>query len=123
MPSIQEHVAKAKHNEQFLEQLPKISTQFPDWLVVGAFYTALHYVDACLALRSLHPPTHHLRSGYVARIRDLRTIYPEYRTLEDTSRDARYTHNPMTDQHVMSSLEISRKIKQHILPLLPANAI
>lgn len=123
MPSVQEHISKARHNEQFLDQLPKLSTPFPDWMISGAFYTALHYVDACLAGRDIHPLTHHLRSGYVGRLRELRAIYPDYRALEDVSRDARYTNNPMTAQHVTSSLQISSKIKNHVLPLLPSGTI
>ncbi len=118
MPSFDDHIDKAHHNEQLIAPLSHAQSSFPDWVVVGAFYAALHYVDACLALRNIHPPTHHQRSGYVARVRDLKSVYPDYRTLEDVSRDARYTNNPVSPVAVTSSLENLKKIQSHLLPIL-----
>lgn len=123
MPSLPDHVAKARHNESFIGQLGQPPAQFPDWAVIGAFYAALHYVDAYLSLRNIHPPTHHQRSGYVARMRDLRGVYPDYRTLEDTSRDARYTNNPVSPGNVASSLQNFGKVKAHVLPLLSTGTV
>ncbi len=99
--------------------MAQLQSRFPDWTVVGTFYAALHYVDAYFALRQFHPPTHHQRSAYLARMREVRTVYPEYRMLEDISRDARYTNQPITPEHVTSSVQTFRRIKTRILPLLP----
>ena len=118
MPIVQEHIAKAKHNEEFIVDVPKLSHPFLDWTVVGVFYAALHYVDACLAKRDIHPTSHVLRSGYVARIGEIKAIYPDYRSLEDVSRDARYTDTPITDHHVSNALQTLQKIKSQLLPLL-----
>ena len=123
MPSLQDHIAKASHNETFITQLGQLPTQFPDWAMIATFYAALHYVDAVLSLRNLHPPTHHQRSSYVARMRPLRSIYPDYRTLEDTSRDARYTNNPVSPTSVTSNLQHFNLIKEHVRPLLPAGTV
>lgn len=116
MPHLNEHVQKAEHNEEFVQKIP---TSCQDWAVAGTFYAALHYVDAYLSLKNLHPTAHPLRSRFVASIHDLRVIYPDYRILEDVSRDARYHCTPITDSHLTSATQLLQKIKKQILPLLP----
>jgi hypothetical protein len=41
-----DHKAQAAHNEQFVRFLSPVNTQYPDWVATGAFYTALHCVNA-----------------------------------------------------------------------------
>ncbi len=61
-----------------------------------AFYSALHWVDAFLARSSVHPQSHTERDTYVWRSQ-LRTIYDQYRTLSDRSREARYDVRAFAD--------------------------
>jgi hypothetical protein len=44
--SYAEHKSQAIHNEQFVNSLSPPNTQYPDWVATGAFYMALHCVDA-----------------------------------------------------------------------------
>jgi hypothetical protein len=50
MPSYEEHIMQAEHNEEmlaFLEEHDK-HIYFSDWYVTTAFYTALHYYEAMI---------------------------------------------------------------------------
>jgi hypothetical protein len=54
------------------------------------FYAALHYVDAYLAGKNMHPLSHEQRDREVENNGSLSGIYPDYRRLKDLSRAARY---------------------------------
>lgn len=41
------HKAKAQHNFDFVQSLSPTTPRYPDWVVIGSFYTALHCVCAC----------------------------------------------------------------------------
>jgi hypothetical protein len=88
MPSREDHLRQAQHNREFSESLDPAS--YPDWLATGLFYTALHYIDAFLATKSIHPGKHDVRDRCVARVQELRPLHDHYRALKDSSRTARY---------------------------------
>lgn len=86
MPTRDEHLRQAERNEQFLNSIN--SSLFPEWRVVIMFYISLHYVDAFLAQRAIHPRTHGDRLIQVRST--LRTVFFDYRRLLGRSEDARY---------------------------------
>ena len=88
MPSRDDHLRQAQHNLEFSESLDPAS--YPDWLATGLFYTALHYIDAFLATKGIHPGKHDVRDRYVERVQELKPLYDHYRALKDSSRTARY---------------------------------
>lgn len=92
MPSRDEHLRQAQHNFEFSQSLD--SSKYSDWVATGLFYTALHYVDAFLATKWIHPGRHDLRDEYVARIAELRLISDFYWALKNGSRNARYNTPP-----------------------------
>ena len=69
MPSEQEHMDKARHNEAFVQSLGIPTTTFLDWAVTGIFYAALHYVEAFLATQRVHSPSHRSRDAVFGRFR------------------------------------------------------
>lgn len=87
MPSKEDHLARARHNEFFVS-----STENPffDWKLTGIFYSALHYVDAYLATLNIHPPSHALRLMQFEVNAKLKPIRRDYRDLLNESRTARY---------------------------------
>lgn len=87
MPNKAEHRTRAEHDE-FLVQ--NIDNPFFDWKVTGTFYSALHYVDAYLAIQNIHPPTHAIRLGLVRTDPKLKPVSMDYRDLLNESRTARY---------------------------------
>ena len=45
MPSGSDHIAQAKHNEEFALSL-KSNLTYKDWIITVCFYAALHYVES-----------------------------------------------------------------------------
>lgn len=90
MPQKAEHLRQASKNEGFFESFHLDSTPYLDWVVTGVFYSALHYVDAYLASKSIDPRSHEERHAYVSREANLRFVEAEYLKLENQSRLARY---------------------------------
>ena len=118
MPSAEEHCAKAKHDERFVAALA--ATTFPDWRATGVFYAALHYVDAFLATRGIHPPDHRARDSYVGLEPQLVAIYAAYRRLKRDSEDARYRLTAFSGQHIMErTLPALERVKEHLRRAVP----
>jgi hypothetical protein len=68
LPSCQEHLAQAIHNETLAALIVRVSPRHADWAVVAAFYAALHYAEAYLACRGLHSPSHAARAQSLKRL-------------------------------------------------------
>ncbi len=88
MPTWNEHLQKALHNEELLAFLATASPVYADWQIVLLFYTCLHYADGALAQWHIHPLSHVERTNAV-QVR-FPTIFLEYRVLRDLSQEARY---------------------------------
>ena len=91
MPTFEEHRQKceiAKSTQLALQAVD--SSEYADWIVIAAFYQALHWVDAFFALDDYHPRRHGERKGAVEKHRDLEKIGDSYTRLYDASIDARY---------------------------------
>ena len=50
-PLYSAHKQQALHNYNFVQSLSPTNPQFPDWLITGLFYMALHCVNAHAAKR------------------------------------------------------------------------
>ncbi len=118
MPDCAEHIQKAKHNEDFYASLDLDSTDYRDWIVVGVFYAALHFVAAYLAQQNCHPASHPVTDKYFSRVRVLRQIYRPYRTLKDDRRDASYGMREFTSDEIRSDIfPHLESIKAHLSTL------
>jgi len=109
MPSREDHINKARHNEQFCSSFDLNRTPFLDWVVNGIFYSALHYLDSFFAIKGKHPGDHQERIRLIRTERDLgRTFFQLYRPLKDDSEEGRYNMRAFTPD----------EIREHIMPLL-----
>jgi hypothetical protein len=90
VPSRADHIARAEENEAFAKSLDQAKPLYVDWGITVLFYSALHYVDAYLAIKPLHPPNHDARDTAIQNNGSLSPIYKDYRRLKDQSRAARY---------------------------------
>ena len=91
MPTFEEHRQKcdsAKFAQLALQAAD--SSEQADWIIIAAFYQALHWVDAFFALDNYHPGGHNRRKNAVYRYEDLRPIRDSYTRLYDASITARY---------------------------------
>jgi uncharacterized protein (UPF0332 family) len=112
MPTKAQHIQKAEHNEQFSNSL--IATVYTDWAVTGYFYSALHYVDAYLSTKGIHPIMHTQRDNKAKRALPIK-IWGAYRYLKDASRDTRYDMKSFNEPEINSDiLPEFEKVKNHI---------
>lgn len=121
MPNDQVHRSKRSIAEDAQLALKNAPNDHPDWIVITAFYQALHWVDAFLAKTQRHPSNHGNRNWEVRNDADLKVIKKNYKRLYDASRSARY--DPKTYKNkpneVKRLLEIDLKsVISHIKPLI-----
>lgn len=87
MPSADQHRNKADRNRDFLNSIDR--DQFPDWVAVVAFYTAVHLVERLRAKAGDGDSTSHEdRLNYVQH--RLQEIHSPYQILQNVSMLARY---------------------------------
>ena len=122
MPTEDEHFAQAEKNERLCQLLS--SPGFPgetfhDWQVTTLFYSALHYVDAVLANKSLSAGNHRLRGGHVANLAELKPITSKYLNLHLRSENARYHLTSFPREEVERiERDVFRPLKAHLCTLL-----
>ena len=110
MPTLEEHLQKcdaAKSAQLTLQAADP--NEHADWIVITAFYQALHWVDAFFALYDYHPAAHGMsydeeedvtdpgRNEAIRKHRDLRPIRHSYFNLYDASIAARYEPGTFED--------------------------
>ena len=114
---VEEHVAKARHNEEFLDQCDLPNSDFLDWAVTVISYSALHYVDAFLAHNfGAHPKDHRERSSHIYQQSALRLhIRDGFEDLKNDGVDARYTSRVFTTQEVTDDIRpLLEEIKNYV---------
>jgi len=115
LPTKAEHKAKAEHNEYFVSTL---GNPFFDWQVTALFYSALHYIQAYFVAKGINPPpsTHTMRNNHVSNDPTLRTIYVDYRELQNESRSSRYGVTPPSQNDVQRLMGNLNTIKGVVGP-------
>jgi pantothenate synthetase len=88
-----EHVGKARENEGFARSLDATILCSLEWAVTVNFYAALHYVQAYFAAQKISFKQHTNRATAIARDARLKTVYQDYREMQDASEAARYEVN------------------------------
>lgn len=122
MLSSDDHLSKAKHNEEFYSSLDLDTTSFLDWAVNGIFYSALHYVDSYFALSGDHPGDHGERFRLIRTNSRLGQNFfiNLYRPLKDDSEEGRYDVRIFTPDEVRNDIiPLLEAIKQHLKHYIP----
>ncbi len=82
------HHKKWMHNRKFLSA---IDDEFSDWMVVVAFYTALHAIEALFAHDGVTESIdHYSRNQILKGYKRYDQIWRHYRPLRDAAQAARY---------------------------------
>lgn len=115
MPSSIDHLRRARNNERFFRALPIDTTPYPDWILVGAFLSALHLVEAVLVDKGTIARDHQSRNMLISRDPDLRLISSPYRKLKKHNEFARYELVAYPPPIIRGTiLPLFTQIKQHI---------
>lgn len=120
MPTKEQHIEQANHDDQFWNSLNPGNTQYIDWVVCVIFYEAVHWIEAFLATKGLHPRTHVTRQVSMLHYSyELGPILDDFKYLKNDSENARYRcyKHPLSD---VQSYIIPRiiNIREHIKPKL-----
>jgi hypothetical protein len=120
MPSRDAHLSQASHNEALLEAIDR--TAYSDWAMTIAFYAALQYVDAWLAVQGTDDPgSHDVRDQEIHADPQLVPISRLYFRLKNRSRNARYHAARFTPTEVARAIaDDLGGIRRHITGLLRA---
>lgn len=119
MPQKHEHVAKAKHDEEFVNSLDLSTTPYLDWAITALFYAALHYVEAYFASMKRHSPDHRTRDSAIQRDSRIRALYNDYSELKNFSINARYYVTTFSPRDVtVDLLPRLANIRTRITPML-----
>lgn len=120
MPSADEHLTKARHNEEFLAGFELDSSLYLDWYVVVLFYSALHYVD-CYIRRSYNSTNmrHRERNKFISQEKNLKRVDSEYGALFGAAWNARYALTKFDKTQIEKQLRPRfEKVRDHVLKLI-----
>lgn len=122
MSNIKEYSDKYKHNEDFVEYLNQ-TDKFPDWTIVGIFYSALHYMNLFLTKKydvDINSISSHVKRNKFINDNCSENISRQYNILYNISRTARYQYIDVSNQ-----LEFTRscykKLKEYCVAEIPRN--
>ena len=118
MPDRDEHLAKATHDEAFVDSFDINTTVFLDWVVTPLFYAALHYFEAYLATQGKHSLDHRTRDSTVLRTPALRPLFRDFGELKNLSISARYSMTAFSPADIHTLKGRLSTIKTHVTALL-----
>lgn len=116
MPSKDEHLAQAAHNEKFASSIPDWPhSEHRDWVLTALFYAALHLVDARLDRYGIHPLSHARRERCLETLADFKNVKRQYYDLQHGSENARYglvipSAKDLTDLYLLRLNHIKKEI-------------
>ena len=121
--NLDQHIAKARRNWNFLSELGRLDRTFPEWSTVALHYCALHLIDAYLhGNGSDHGGTHgeraRLLGGMVRARRMTVSTRDAYFRLASRSRVARYTAEELTAAEFTALVRDFRRIEAEVAPRL-----
>lgn len=113
MTDQQNHIRQWEHNRRFVAT---ISAEFPDWIITGIFYVALHAVDSLLAYDHVSGVTSHQgRNRVLFETNRYTQIRKHYIPLYDLARTVRYLADP---QAWLPADQIAQNvIRRYLYPL------
>lgn len=121
MPTRNDHITKARHNEHFFLSFDIDTTPFLDWVVNGVFYAATHYLDSYFANKGKHPSDHRTRNDLIWAEPNLgRSFFHLYRPLKDDSEEGRYNMRTFTPDEIRRDvMPLLNNIKTHLKRYIP----
>jgi hypothetical protein len=105
----EEHIRKIGENTIFLDSIDNAVVGALGWSITVLFYNALHYVEAYFVTRGHGFNNHFSRASAIQNDPVIRSLYADYRDLENLSREARYDvsyFNAGDMRHATSSFEL-----------------
>lgn len=105
---------KFKYNEEFVNFL-KEKGKYPDWAIIGIFYSALHYMNLFLSTQynvDIDTINSHIKRNATIANKCSSNISKQYNKLYDMSRTARYQYIDMSNQ-LNYAVSCYKKLKEY----------
>lgn len=106
MPSLGQHIGRARANARLLNAWTAEGLPHPEWAITVAFYTAVHLVEAHFAAQGVDNQDHGERWRAIARDRQLAGIRRAYTRLYYSSVEARYGGDPIAPSDAQQVLQM-----------------
>lgn len=112
------HLSKAAHNEKFFNSFDADKSDFRDWIVVGIFYSVLHYYESYFADANKHSRDHNVSDEWISQDEKISDTYFDYRELKEYRWQASYASKIFSSQDIKNNiLPKFGNIKQKILKI------
>lgn len=121
MPKKETHVDQANHNKDFWISVVGSSNLYFDWVVIGMFYEAVHWIEAFLATKNMHSSSHRQRFQTMARLPETRgdlALIADYDFLRIDSENARYWGHKPTVSEIENLKPLIKRIRTTLTALL-----
>lgn len=118
MPPRDSHIDQAEHNHEFWNSLNR--TNYPDWVIIGMFYEAVHWIEAQLAVLGYHSRSHNQRATNLVdpSFSGVPNLIRDYGILRVESENVRYFAHKSTVSQVTSLRPIAERIRLGMQTLL-----
>jgi hypothetical protein len=113
-----EHLRKAQNNKAFAQSIKATDPTSIGWVLVAAFYSALHFVDAFGEKYNTHFSSHAQRNEEVQKNPQLVKLRDDYRDLCTLGWNARYTNQNYGIKEHKQALESLAVVESAIRTLL-----
>ena len=123
MPDFDAHVQAAKKHFDCLSLLKPQVQQHPEWVVISAFYTAVHLVESVFACENTphHSDSHHDRNDRLKTILEYEQLNIHYHPLYVASIISRYMeYAPMRTKRIFHP-SIAGHIQTHSIVAIYVN--
>jgi len=115
----QEHLNKISQNRDFLKEIVSASSSTADgWRITILFYNALHYIEAYFCSKGRSNQTHTSRASSIQSDPVISSLYRDYRSLENLSREARYDVTSFNSGDMRRAQAASLNIENSIKAIL-----
>lgn len=106
-----EHLRRAKYNEDFARWLGIGKSKWPSWTVTALFYAGVHQVQALLVTHDLSAEKHGERFGALVNWPDVRIPYARLYQLSIEARYQGKDHSEARREHALALLDdIKREV-------------
>lgn len=122
MPCKQDHLSLASHNQNTIQYLLKDINTFSDWIVIVAFYKAIHMIEALRAHAFKdHSHSHESREIFLKSQNRFYSLYRNYTALKEAAQIARYLNSKCNGDfssfsQYLSPQDVKSQILDHELP-------
>ena len=117
MPDTHQHLRKYNSNKNLLnsQEMNPETTEHCDWVIIVAFYSAIHLIEKVLAENDSHTHNHLQRLDRIEQDEKFKKIRAKYNALWNKSSIARYKARIANTEQATKMVEYLKAIEDELL--------